>query len=298
LIFYFQQKAAQIKIIQNPKEMSAESRRTRGLGLSIALVPTMGFFHEGHLSLMREAKKKAQMTVVSIFVNPAQFAPGEDFESYPRDMERDIELAGNEGVDVVFAPVSHDLYGQNFQTYVEPSNLARRLCGISRPNHFRGVVTIVSKLFNIVKPHVAVFGEKDYQQLVIVKRMVRDLDFDVEVAGAPIVREKSGLAMSSRNARLGPGRIHSALALFAALGKAREMVEAGTLSASKIIGAAAEIIQSRPETSIDYISICDPDTLKDVDVIEKPALMALAVRVGETRLIDNAVFCPKTPRPN
>ncbi|VEN73606.1 Pantothenate synthetase [Candidatus Desulfarcum epimagneticum] len=297
-MFFFNKKAAEIKIIQTPKDMIAESRRLRGRGRTIALVPTMGFFHEGHLSLMREAGKRAQRTVTSIFVNPAQFGPGEDFDTYPRDMDRDMEMARNEGVDIVFAPVADDLYGPGFQTYVEPSDLARRLCGRSRPHHFRGVLTVVSKLFHMVRPHVAVFGEKDYQQLVIVKRMVRDLDFDVEIAGAPIVREKNGLAMSSRNARLKPGQTPSALSLFAALGKAREMVEAGTLSSPKMIGAAAEIIQSRPETSIDYISICDPDTLEDVDVIERPALMALAVRVGKIRLIDNALLCPKTFRPN
>ena len=270
--------------------MSAEANRLLLERRRIALVPTMGFFHEGHLSLMREAKKHCHKTVVSIFVNPAQFAPGEDMESYPRDFERDARLAREQGVDIIFSPGSDDLYPEGFETYITLERLPAHLCGVSRPTHFKGVATIVLKLFNIVKPHVAIFGEKDYQQLVIIKRMTRDLNLDIRIIGAPIAREKNGLAMSSRNVNLTPDQTPSALALGMALKKAREMLEQGITNSSEIIKTGTKIITSRPDTVIDYISICDPETLVDVATIKKPTLMALAVRVGNTRLIDNAIL--------
>ena len=273
--------------------MSAESNRLLRQGATIALVPTMGFLHNGHLSLMVEGKKRCDKTVASIFVNPTQFAPGEDLDCYPRDFQRDVALAEEKGVDIIFAPTVDDLYGKDFQTFVELTQLPGHLCGISRPTHFRGVATIVAKLFNIVKPHVAVFGEKDRQQLTIIKQMTRDLNFQIEIVGVPIVREENGLAMSSRNAHLTPNQIPSALSLSGALKKAREMVKDGIFSSSKIIDAGAAMIRSHPGTSIDYISICDPETLVDVDVIEKPALMALAVRLGGARLIDNDILFPE-----
>jgi pantoate--beta-alanine ligase len=273
--------------------MSAESNRLLRQGATIALVPTMGFLHKGHLTLMTEGKKRCDKTVASIFVNPTQFAPGEDLDCYPRDFQRDVALAEEKGVDIIFAPTVDDLYGKDFQTFVELTQLPGHLCGISRPTHFRGVATIVSKLFNIVKPHVAVFGKKDFQQLAIIKQMARDLNFDVEIVGVPIVREENGLAMSSRNANLAPDQIPAALSLSGALKKAREMVEDGILNSSKIIEVGAAMINSHSGTTIDYISICDPETLVDVDTIKKPALMALAVRLGNTRLIDNDIFYPK-----
>ena len=272
--------------------MQARSDRMRRQFKTIAFVPTMGFLHEGHLSLVREGKKRGDDLVVSIFVNPSQFAPGEDFESYPRDLDRDLELLQEEGVDAVFNPDDKEIYDGEFQTCVELEKLPNHLCGISRPIFFKGVATVVAKLFNIVKPHVTIFGQKDYQQLVIIRQMVRDLGFDIEVVGAPTVREPDGLAMSSRNAYLSPEQRDSALSLYNSLQKAQELIENGIQDATIIIDAAAELIQSRPETKIDYIAICDTETLVDIQTIDKPVLMALAVKVGKARLIDNMILNP------
>ncbi len=273
--------------------MQARSDRMRRQFKTIVFVPTMGFLHEGHLSLVREGKKHGDDLVVSIFVNPAQFAPGEDLESYPRDLDRDLELLREEGVDAVFNPDAKEIYGKEFQTYVELKKLPNHLCGISRPIFFKGVATVVAKLFNIVKPHVTVFGQKDYQQLVIIRQMVRDLGFDIEVVGAPTVREPDGLAMSSRNAYLAPEQRTSALSLYKSLQKAQELLENGIQDATIIIDAATELIQSLPETKIDYIAICDTETLVDIKTIDKPVLMALAVKVGKARLIDNMILNPQ-----
>ena len=264
----------------------------RRQGKTIVFVPTMGYLHEGHLSLMREGKKHGNVLVASIFVNPAQFAPGEDLESYPRDFERDLELTKNEGVDAIFAPDNNEIYGKEFQTYVNLTKLPNYLCGVSRPIFFRGVATVVAKLFNIVKPHIAVFGQKDYQQLVVIKQMVRDLGFDTEIIGAPTIREPDGLAMSSRNTYLTTNQRTSSLSLYQSLKKSQELLENGERDASRIIDMASEMIQSYPETAIDYISICDPETLMDVQTIDRPALMALAVKVGKARLIDNVILNP------
>ena len=282
-----------IEIITTTKMMQARSDRMRRQFKTIVFVPTMGFLHEGHLSLVREGKKHGDDLVVSIFVNPAQFAPGEDLESYPRDLDRDLELLREEGVDAVFNPDAKEIYGKEFQTYVELEKLPNHLCGISRPIFFKGVATVVAKLFNIVKPHVAVFGQKDYQQLVIMRQMVRDLGFDIEVVGAPTVREPDGLAMSSRNAYLVPEQRTSALSLYKSLQKAQELLENGIQDAAIIIDAATELIQSRPETKIDYIAICDTETLVDIKTIDKPVVMALAVKVGKARLIDNMILNPQ-----
>ena len=273
--------------------MQARSDRMRRQFKTIAFVPTMGFLHEGHLSLVREGKKRGDDLVVSIFVNPSQFAPGEDFESYPKDLDRDLEILQEEGVDAVFNPDVKEIYGEEFQTYVELKKLPNHLCGISRPIFFKGVATVVAKLFNIVKPHVTIFGQKDYQQLVIIRQMARDLGFDIEVVGAPTVREPDGLAMSSRNAYLSPEQRDSALSLYNSLQKAQELIENGIQDATIIIDAAAELIQSRPETKIDYIAICDTETLVDIQTIDKPVLMALAVKVGKARLIDNMILNPQ-----
>ena len=251
----------------------------------------MGFLHEGHLSLMREGRELADHVVVSIFVNPTQFGPGEDLEAYPRNFERDCELAEKTGADVIFAPDDNsELYGKNFQTYVRLEKLPDHLCGISRPVHFKGVATVVTKLFNIVKPHVAIFGQKDYQQLLVIRQMVRDLNFDIRIVGSPIVREPDGLAMSSRNSYLTAEQRQYGLSLHQSLEKAQELLDAGITKSSELIHAAREIITSHPETSVDYITICDPETLDDMETIDRPALMALAVEVGKTRLIDNRIL--------
>jgi len=272
--------------------MQARSDRMRRQGKTIVFVPTMGYLHEGHLSLMSEGKKHGDDLVASIFVNPTQFAPGEDLESYPRDFERDLELTKNEGVDAVFAPDNNKMYGEEFQTYVNLIKLPNHLCGASRPIFFRGVATVVAKLFNIVKPHIAVFGQKDYQQLVVIRRMVRELDFDIEIIGAPTLREPDGLAMSSRNTYLTPNQRTYSLSLYQSLKKSQKLLENGERDASRIIDMASEMIQSYPETEIDYISICDPETLMDVQTIDRPVLMALAVKVGKARLIDNVILNP------
>ena len=261
-------------------------------GKTIAFVPTMGYLHEGHLALMREGRKHGDSLVVSIFVNPTQFGPAEDFQTYHRDMDRDISLAESVGVDVIFAPEAEAMYDKAYQTYVDLDMLPQHLCGPSRPGHFRGVATVVTKLFNIVRPQVAIFGEKDYQQLVIIRRMVRDLNFNIRVIGVPIVRESDGLAMSSRNTYLSEDERRFSLSLFQSLQQAQESVAEGISDAGELIHEAAELISSHPHTKIDYVAICDPESLEDVDRIEGPTLMALAVRVGKTRLIDNAILKP------
>lgn len=261
-------------------------------GKTIAFVPTMGYLHEGHLALMREGRKHGDSLVVSIFVNPTQFGPAEDVQTYPRDMDRDISLAESVGVDVIFAPEAEAMYDKAYQTYVDLDMLPQHLCGPSRPGHFRGVATVVTKLFNIVRPQVAIFGEKDYQQLVIIRRMVRDLNFKIRVIGVPIVRESDGLAMSSRNTYLSEDERRFSLSLFQSLQQAQESVAEGISDARELIHEAAELISSHPHTKIDYVAICDPESLEDVDRVEGPTLMALAVRVGKTRLIDNAILKP------
>jgi pantoate--beta-alanine ligase len=253
----------------------------------------MGFLHEGHLALMREGRKRADELVLSIFVNPAQFGPDEDLETYPRNLERDLELAENEGVNTVFTPTAKELYGNEFQTYVNLEKLPHHLCGISRPVFFRGVATVVSKLFNIVKPHIAIFGQKDFQQLAVIRQMVKDLNFDIDIIGVPTVREADGLAMSSRNAYLSGEERPAALSLYQSLQNAKASLESGQTDADEILKDATRLITTFPGTEIDYINICNPDTLDDINVIKGPVLMALAVKVGNTRLIDNMVISPK-----
>lgn len=272
--------------------MQARSDRMRRQFKTIVFIPTMGFLHEGHLSLIKEGHKHGDDMVVSIFVNPTQFGPGEDLASYPRNLERDLVLLQNEGVNAVFTPEAKEIYGREFQTYVTLEKLPNYLCGVSRPIHFRGVATVVAKLFNTVKPHVAVFGQKDYQQLIVVRQMVRDLDFGVEIIGAPTVREPDGLAMSSRNTYLTPEQRISALSLYKSLQKAKELVKSGIKDTAAIIETATEMIQSYPETDIDYIAICDTETLVNVEAINGPVRMLLAVKVGKARLIDNMLLNP------
>ncbi|PIE70626.1 MAG: pantoate--beta-alanine ligase [Deltaproteobacteria bacterium] len=276
-----------MEIIHTPEAMQAFAETLRASGKTIGLVPTMGFLHEGHLSLIDIAGAHADEVVVSIFVNPTQFAAGEDLDAYPRDMERDLDLCRDKGVAAVFTPDAGTLYPTGFETYVEPGNLTRHLCGLSRPTHFRGVTTIVSKLFNMTKPHVAVFGEKDFQQLAVIRRMTRDLNFDITIIGGPIVREADGLAKSSRNAYLKPEHRPAACSLHQGLNEGAALIQAGETDAEAVRKAITSCITAHASTEIDYISICDPETLEEMEIIHKPVLMALAVKVGFPRLIDN-----------
>lgn len=272
--------------------MQARADRLRGEGKSIAFVPTMGFLHEGHLSLLKLGGEKCDDLILSIFVNPTQFGPNEDLDSYPRDLEKDLALAEKQGVDAVFVPTDKSLYQQNYQTYVELEKLPANLCGLSRPVFFRGVTTVVTQLFNIVKPHVAIFGEKDFQQLAIIRQMVRDLKFDVEILGGPIVRENDGLAMSSRNAYLTKDQRPAALTLSKALAKAKDLVRSGMKDTQEIERASREIFSEYPSISVDYVSLCDPDTLDAVVSVDSKTLMAIAVSLEKIRLIDNCVLQP------
>ena len=281
-----------IEVVTTIKDMQRHADQWRAAAVKISLVPTMGYLHEGHLSLFRIGRKKGDRLVASIFVNPTQFAPGEDLATYPRDFERDLALCEKEGVDIVFAPAEQALYPEGYQTHVSLDALPRHLCGLSRPVFLQGVATVVTKLFNIVKPHVAVFGEKDFQQLAVVRRMVSDLNMDVDIVGGPIVREADGLAMSSRNSYLSAEQRRSAGCLNRALAEAQTLVGGGRRDAAGVIAAATALIQAETETQIDYIAVCDPTTLDDVATIDRPVLMALAVRVGNTRLIDNRILTP------
>lgn len=279
-----------MEVIKSIKKMQYLSDSLRKEGKKIAFVPTMGYFHEGHLHLMKEAKKMADHVVVSIYVNPTQFGPKEDFSRYPRDLERDLKMAERVSVEVIFYPQDKEMYPAGYQTYVDVEKVTRNLCGMSRTGHFRGVTTVCNKLFNIVKPHIAVFGKKDFQQFITVKRMVDDLNMDLKVIGLPTVRESDGLAMSSRNKYLKRNERQSALSLVRSLKLAQKLYSGGERKASVIINAAKKMIKKSPDTTIDYIQICDTKTLKDVHQIKRQAVMALAVKVGTTRLIDNHVF--------
>jgi len=276
-----------MKVIKTVAEMSAEATRLRNEGKRISFVPTMGNLHEGHLSLMRMAKPLADVLVVSIFVNPLQFEPGSDFNAYPRTFQEDLEKCEPVGVDIVFAPTESDLYPEGFQTTVEVKELSKGLCGDFRPGHFKGVATVVLKLFNIVKPHVAVFGEKDYQQLCVIRRMVKDLNLDIEIVGHPTVREADGLAMSSRNQYLSPDERKRATLIYKFLLEAKNLFEHGERRGQRLIATVQNGLARDPRISVEYVSIRDLDTLKPLDTLDRPAVMALAVHIGKTRLIDN-----------
>lgn len=262
-------------------------------GKTIGLVPTMGYLHDGHLSLVEEAKKRSDVVVVSIFVNPAQFGPGEDLKKYPKDLARDKALLKSFGVDFLFCPKVNDIYPEGFNTFVEVKDLPDKLCGRSRPAHFRGVTTIVAKLFNIISPTCAFFGEKDYQQQLIIKRMVKDLGLPVEVISLPTVREFDGLAMSSRNNYLSNKQKTSAASLYRALSFARQEIEGGEKGSGKIISQMRALIKKNPGIKIDYLAIVDPQTLRDVKTIKGPALIAIAAYIGKARLIDNILASVK-----
>ncbi len=281
---------ASIKVIKGIAEMRRFSLEARKRGAKIALVPTMGALHDGHLALVKAARQKADTVVVSIFVNPLQFGPREDLSAYPRDLAGDIEKLQRAGAAVVFTPEASEIYLPGHRTYVEVDDLSQRLCGRARPTHFRGVATVVAKLFAIVQPHQACFGQKDYQQLLIVRKMVHDLNFDVEIIDVPTVREADGLALSSRNAYLTPEQRPAALTLQQALHVAARIMAKGERSAAKIISNLREVIRAQAGAEIEYISICHPETLHELETIEVRTLVALAVRVGRARLIDNTLF--------
>ena len=279
-----------MEVIATVKEMQRRSEQLRQEEKTIAFVPTMGYLHEGHLTLMREGKQRGDVLIISIFVNPTQFVPGEDYERYPRDMKRDLRLAQKVGVDIVFTPSAHEMYPNGFQTTVEVEKVTKNLCGISRPSHFRGVTTVVIKLFNIVKPHLTLFGQKDYQQLVTIKRMVEDLNMDIEVIGIPTVREHDGLAMSSRNAYLSPQKRKVATRLYRALRTVEGLFRQGERNTAAILSKIRGIIEEENSATIDYVKICDAHTLEDIEEIKSEAIIALAVQIDKTRLIDNRVI--------
>ena len=281
-----------MEIIQSLEEMQRRALVLKRAGRRVGFVPTMGFLHEGHLSLMRLARERCDVLVASIFVNPTQFGPNEDLDAYPRDFDRDEALCESVGVDLVFYPEAESMYAADASVWIDEASLSRGLCGASREGHFRGVCTVVAKLFNLVLPDVAVFGEKDAQQLRVIERMVRDLDFPVEILRGPIVREPDGLAMSSRNKYLSAEQRKNALCLRRALDRAEELFGAGERSASVLRGAMEALVEAVPGVEIDYAEIVDDETLRPVGVVESGVLVALAVKIGGTRLIDNTVLSP------
>jgi len=279
-----------MEIIRNIAAMKEFVRKVKNNGATLGFVPTMGYLHEGHLSLMRQAKAACDVVVASIFVNPIQFGPGEDYETYPRDLSRDAAVAEGAGVDVIFAPSVQEMYPSDFRSYVEVIDITSRLCGVSRPGHFRGVTTVVNKLFNIVQPDQAFFGQKDAQQVVVIKQMVKDLNMNVKVMTGPIIRETDGLAMSSRNVYLTEEERKAALVLSRSLRDVRQRLLAGERDAGQLRAFLEAQIAAEPLADIDYISICEASTLQEVDMVSGSVLIALAVRFGKTRLIDNMVW--------
>ncbi len=279
-----------MEVIEAVEQMQACSNAFREAGHIVSLVPTMGFLHAGHLELMRVAKERSDRLIISIFVNPTQFGPTEDYSKYPRDSEGDLAKAQDAGVDVVFSPTAQEMYPKDFQTKIFIGKVTQHLCGVSRPGHFEGVCTVVAKLFNLTKPHIAVFGQKDYQQLVVIQRMVWDLNMDLRIVGVPTVREEDGLAMSSRNSYLNRQERESALCLKKSLDLAQQMFKKGERDAKVILEAAESLIKNHSFTNVEYVSLCDPNTLEDIETLGDESLMALAVRIGNTRLIDNILI--------
>jgi pantoate--beta-alanine ligase len=276
-----------MEVVKSINEMKQKMRLIKATGKKIGLVPTMGYLHEGHRSLIDRAREENEVVVVSIFVNPTQFGPNEDFDKYPRDEERDLELCSAAGCDIVFLPDKDSMYSDNYSTYVEVPSLTETLCGASRPGHFKGVATVVTKLLNIAKADRAYFGQKDAQQLAVIKRIVKDLDMDVDIVGCPIVREGDGLAKSSRNTYLNAVERQQAIVLYKALKQAKKLVNNGVVDAQAIKKEIRTIIDTALDSDIDYIEIVNNDTMKPIDVIAGEVLIALAVRIGKTRLIDN-----------
>lgn len=278
-----------MKIVLTIEEVRAQVKEWKKEGLSIGFVPTMGYLHEGHMSLI-DAAGENDKVVVSIFVNPMQFGPTEDLASYPRDLEHDAKLCEEHGVDLIFHPTPEEMYGDQFYSYVDMDVLTKELCGLSRPVHFRGVCTVVTKLFNIVTPDRAYFGQKDAQQLAVIKRMVKDLNMPLTITGCPIIREEDGLAKSSRNTYLSPEERKAALVLSRSIFLGKEMVEKGERDCKNILAAMTAEIEKEPLAKIDYVKIVDLDTMQQVEKIDRGILAAIAVYIGKTRLIDNFMY--------
>ena len=276
-----------MKIVSTINEVREQVKEWKKEGNTIGFVPTMGYLHEGHASLIDAARKNNGKVVVSIFVNPIQFGPNEDLDSYPRDLEHDAKLCEEHGVDLIFHPTPEEMYGDNFYTFVDMDVLTKELCGLSRPVHFRGVCTVVSKLLHIVQPDRAYFGEKDAQQLAVIRRMVLDLNMDVEIVGCPIVREADGLAKSSRNTYLSPEERKAALVLSRSIFAGKKLAESGETDAAKLVQAMTEIIEAEPLAKIDYVKVVDLMTMQQIPKLDRPFLAAMAVYIGKTRLIDN-----------
>ena len=276
-----------IRLVETIKEIRSFVEAAKSRGETVGFVPTMGAFHPGHLSLMHQAKKATDAVIVSIFVNPLQFAAGEDYDRYPRQMSKDLRMAESEKVDVLFAPSVAEMYPKGFATYVDQNDLPAKLCGQFRPDHFRGVMSVVAKLFNIVKPDAAFFGQKDYQQYLIIKRMTLDLNLDVDVRVLPTVREEDGVAMSSRNVYLGPKQRKDAICLHRALQRAEELIGSGESGAVRVAAEMKRVIHRVKGARVDYIAIVNSDTLEPVKEIKGKTLIAAAVRIGKARLIDN-----------
>lgn len=277
-------------VINDVKAMKSYIRGIKAKKETIALVPTMGYLHKGHVDLMHKARTMADHLVISIFVNPTQFGVNEDLSSYPRDLEHDKKMASTARVECIFNPTPEEMYPQGYSTYVNVENITTTLCGVSRPTHFRGVATVCTKLFNIIEPDVAIFGEKDYQQLAVIRRFVEDLNMNVQIIGHPTVREDDGLAMSSRNTYLSPEERMDALVLHKSLLQAKAAFDAGERDATRLREQAVALISATPNCSIDYIEIVDPKTMQPLTTITGQAVMAMAVKVGKTRLIDNMSF--------
>ena len=283
-----------MKIVSRIDEIRRELKKERLAGKTIGLVPTMGHFHEGHLSLMRRARQECDVVVVSLYINPLQFGPKEDFKDYPRDLGRDKKLAEKEGVDYLFLPENKEMYPGKQFTLVEVKEITSKLCGQNRPGHFTGVATVCAKLFNIVRPHKAYFGEKDFQQLKVVQTMVKDLNFDLEIIAVPTVREKDGLAISSRNIYLTPTQRKAALVLSGSLNQAQRMVSEGEREAQVLKERLLETIKKNDSVTLEYLSVCDPENFEEIIMVEEKALLAVAIRIGKARLIDNTILEPGT----
>ena len=279
-----------MKVVHTISEVREEVQKWRSEGLTIGLVPTMGFLHEGHQSLIAASVRDNDRTIVSVFVNPTQFGPNEDFDAYPRDLAKDTALCESTGADLIFNPEPEEMYPEGFCSYANITGLSDALCGKSRPIHFKGVCTVCSKLFNIATPDRAYFGEKDAQQLAIIRRMVLDMNFPLEIVGCPIVREADGLAKSSRNTYLNEKERQAALILSKAIFAGRKLVEEGEKDAKKVTGMMKEMTDSEPLAVIDYVDMVDFGTMKDVDRVEGTVLCAIAVKIGKTRLIDNFIY--------
>jgi pantoate--beta-alanine ligase len=286
-----------MEIVSTASEMQTISNDFIKKGKIIGFVPTMGYFHEGHLSLMQAAKADSNVLVVSIFVNPTQFGPGEDYHGYPRDLERDKKMALEVGVDILCNLSNQDMYPPGFCTYTQVERLTEVLCGKSRPGHFRGVTTVVTKLFHIVKPHLAYFGQKDVQQVVVIKKMVQDLNFDIKIKVLPIVREEDGLAMSSRNTYLTEVERAQATILFRALCAVKKTFTEGEITAEKLIAAGKDVLNTEPQVKIDYFEIREIENLSSISLIKSTAIVALAAFVGKVRLIDNMILTPHGGKP-